>query len=205
MDLWIYKTTLPPCVFIWYCSCLEVNHTYFWLLIYSFLFFFFNFSWCCLVSKSCPTLCNSMDCGTPDFPDLHYLQSLLRFMSTKSVMLSNHLIICHPFSFCLQSFPASGSFPMNRPFKSGGQSTGASTSASVLPVNIQGWFPLGWLVGSPCSPRDSQESSPTPQFESKVLQCSAFFMVQLTHPPMTTGKTIALTRWTFVNKIMSVF
>ena len=68
-----------------------------------------------------------------------------------------------PFSFRLQSFPASGSFPMSQFFASGGQSIGAS--ASVLPMNIQDWFPLGWTVWSPCSPRDSQESSPTPQFK----------------------------------------
>ena len=70
-----------------------------------------------------------------------------------------------PFSSCLQSFPASGSFQMSHFFTSGGQSTGASASASVLPMNIQDWFPLGW-TGYPCSPRDSQESSPTPQFTS---------------------------------------
>ena len=66
-----------------------------------------------------------------------------------------------PFSSCLQSFPASRSFLMSRLFASGGQSTGTSTSASALPMNIQNWFPLDWLVWSFCSPRDSQESSPT--------------------------------------------
>ena len=70
-----------------------------------------------------------------------------------------------PFS-CPQSFPASGSFQMSQLFASGGQSIGVSASASVLPMNIQDWFPLGLMVGSPCSPRDSQESSPTPQFKS---------------------------------------
>ena len=60
------------------------------------------------------------------------------------------------------------------------------------------------LVGSHCSPRDSQESSPTPQFKSIILQCSAFFIVQLSHPYMTTGKTIALTRQTFVGRVMSL-
>ena len=69
--------------------------------------------------------------------------SLLRFMPIESVMLSNHLILCHPLLICLQSFPASGSFPMSRLFTSGGPSTGASASASVLPMNIQSWFPLG--------------------------------------------------------------
>ena len=66
----------------------------------------------------------------------------------------------------LQSFPASGSFQMSQFFTSGGQNIGVSASTSVLPMNIQDWFPLGWMVGSPCSPRDSQESSPTPQFKS---------------------------------------
>ena len=67
---------------------------------------------------------------------------------------------------------------------------------------------LDGLVGSPCCPRDSQESSPTPQFKSikkaSIFQCSAFFIVQLSHPYMTTGKTIALTRQTFVGKVMSL-
>ena len=69
-----------------------------------------------------------------------------------------------PFSSCLQSFPASGSFPVSQLFASGGQSIGVSASTSVLPMNIQDWS-LDGLVGSPCSPRDSQESSPTPQFK----------------------------------------
>ena len=68
--------------------------------------------------------------------------TLLRFMSTESGMPSNYLILVAPFSSCPQSFPASGSFPMSWLFASGGRSVGAS--ASVLAVNIQGWFPLGW-------------------------------------------------------------
>ena len=71
-----------------------------------------------------------------------------------------------PLSSYLQSFPASWSFQMSQLFTSGGQSIGVSASTSVLPMNTQYWFPLGWLVGSPCSPTDSQESSPTPQFKS---------------------------------------
>ena len=70
-----------------------------------------------------------------------------------------------PFSSFLQSFAASESFPMSQFFASGGQSIGDSASASVRPMNIQDRFPLR-LVGSPCSPRDSQESSPTPRFKS---------------------------------------
>ena len=69
--------------------------------------------------------------------------SLLRLMSIESVMLPNHLILCCTFSSYLQSFPASGSFGVSRLFVSSGQSIGASASASVPPMNIQGWFPLG--------------------------------------------------------------
>ena len=68
-------------------------------------------------------------------------QSLLKLMSIKSVMSSNHLIL---FSSRLLSFPASGSFPMSQFFASGGQSIEVSDLASVLPMNIQDWFPLGW-------------------------------------------------------------
>ena len=81
---------------------------------------------------------------------------------------------CHPtisssvvlFSSCLQSFPASRSFPISWFFASGSQSIRVSASTSVLPMNTQDWSPLGWTGGSPCSPRDSQESSPTPQLKS---------------------------------------
>ena len=71
-----------------------------------------------------------------------------------------------PFSSRLQSLPASKSFPMSQLFACGGQNTGVSAVASFLPKNTQGWSPLEWLVGFPCSPRDSQEPFPTPQFKS---------------------------------------
>ena len=86
-----------------------------------------------------------------------------------------------PFS-CPQSFPASGSFPMSQLFASGGQSIGVSASTSVLPMNTQDWSPLGWTGWSPFSPRDSQESSPTPQFKNisiikiKKKNVSNFFL-----------------------------
>ena len=69
--------------------------------------------------------------------------SLVKLMSVELVMPSNHLILCHPFSSCPQSFPASRSFPMSQLFASGGPSIGASASVSVLPMNIQSWSPLG--------------------------------------------------------------
>ena len=116
-------------------------------------------------------------------------------------MPSNHLILLSSPS---PSFPASGSFQMSQLFASGSQSIGVSVSASVLPMNIQGRFPLGWTGWISLQSRDSQESSPTPQFKASVLWCSAFFMVQLSHPYMTTEKILALTRWTFVGKVTSL-
>ena len=84
---------------------------------------------------------------------------------------------------------------------SGGQSIGASASASVLPMNIQDWFPLGWtgLISLQSKSLLQHHSS-----KASILQRSAFFIVQLSPPYMTTGKTKALTRWTLVGKIMSL-
>ena len=121
---------------------------------------------------------------------------------------------CHPtisssvvaFSSCLQSFPASGSFPMSWFFISGGQSIGVSASTSVLPMNTQDWFPLGWTGWTSLQFKQGtlksllQHHSP----KASIFWCSAFFRVQLSHPYMTTGKTISLTRWTFVGKVMSL-
>ena len=118
---------------------------------------------------------------------------------------------CHPtisssvilFFSHLQSFPASGSFPVSQFFRSSGQSIGVSASISVLPMNIQNWFPLGWLdllaVQGALKSLLQHHSS-----KASILQCSAFFIVQVSHPYMTTGKTTALTRWIFVGNIMSL-
>ena len=93
---------------------------------------------CCYsVTQLYPTLCNPMDCSMPGSPVLQHLPEFAQTYvhSFCHVIQPSHPVI--PFSFCLQSFPASGSFPMNRLFPSGGQSIGASVSASVLPMNIQ--------------------------------------------------------------------
>ena len=123
-------------------------------------------SCCCSVIKSYPTLCNPIDCSTPGFP-VFISWSLLKFISIESMMLSNHLILYHPFSFCHQSFPASGSFPMIWLFTSYSQSIGASALASALLVNIRSSFPLR-VTGliSLVSKGLSQESFPAPQFKS---------------------------------------
>ena len=107
-----------------------------------------------------------------------------------------------PFSSCLQSFPTSGSFPMSQLFTSGGQSIGASDSTSVLPKNIQDWSPLGWTGWISLQPKGL--SGVFSNTTLQKLQCSAFFIVQLSHQYMNTGKTIALSRWIFVGKVMSL-
>ena len=118
-----------------------------------------------------------------------------------------HLIISSsviPFSSHLQSFPASGSFPTSQFFESGGQNIGVSASASDLPMTIQDWFPLGWTGWiSFLSKRLSRVFSNTTG--QKIPEHSDFFIVHLSYPYMTTGKTIALTRQTFVSKVMPLF
>ena len=108
------------------------------------------------------------------------------------------------FSSHLQTFPASGSFPMSRFFTSGGQSTGVLALASVLPVNIQDWFPLGWTGWI------SLQSKGLSSFSNTMVQKHQFFraqlsLVQLSYPYMTTGKTMVFTIWTIVGKVMSIF
>ena len=110
-----------------------------------------------------------------------------------------------PFSSCLQSFPASGSFQLSQFFTIGGQSIGVS--ASVLPMNIQDWFPLGWTGWiSLQSKGDTRVFSNTTLQKHQFFWCfiKAFFILQISHPYMSTEKTIALSRWAFVGKVMSL-
>ena len=111
-----------------------------------------------------------------------------------------------PFSSCPQSFPASGSLKISQLFATGAQSIGVSTSTSVLPMNTQDWlisFGMDWLdllaVHGTLKSLLQHHSS-----KASILRCSAFFTVQLSHPYMTKGKTIALTRRTFFDKKMSL-
>ena len=145
-----------------------------------------------------------MDYSTPGFSVHHRLLELVQISCPSRRW-------CHPtisssvilFS-CPQSFPASRSFAMSQFFHPGGQSIGVSASASVLPVNIQDWFPLA-LTGfiSLQSKRLSRVFLNT-TVQASILQCLAFCIVQLSHSYITTGKTIALTRQSFVGKVMSL-
>ena len=114
-----------------------------------------------------------------------------------------HLIHCHPFSSCPQSFAESGSFPVSQLFISDGQSIGATTSVSVLLMNIQGCSPLG-LTGSISLQGTLKSLLQHHNLKKSILWYSAFHAVQLSQLNMTTGKTIALTIWTFVSKVMSL-
>ena len=128
--------------------------------------------------------------------------SLLKLVSIESVMPSNHLILCRPLLLPPSVFPSIRVFSNQSGLASGGQSIGVS--ASVLSMNIQDWFSLefsGWI-----SLQSKGLLSLLQHHSSKVLilQHSALFIVQLSHLYMTTGKTIALTRRTFVAKVMSL-
>ena len=102
---------------------------------------------CCLVTKSCSTLHDPMDCSMPGSPVLHHLPEFAQIHGHwVSDAISSSV---NPFSFCLQWFPASGSFPMSRLFASSGQSIATSASTSVLPMNVQCWLPLGLLANNP--------------------------------------------------------
>ena len=132
-------------------------------------------------------------------------QSSLKFMSIELVMPSSHLILFVPFSSCPQSLPASGSFPMSQLFVmrwpwywSFSFSISPSNEHPELMPFRMVWLDLLAVQGTLKSLLQHHSS------KASIFQCSAFFTVQLSHPYMTTGKNIALTRRTFVGKAMSL-
>ena len=143
----------------------------------------------CSIAQLCLTLCDPVDCSTPGFPILHYLWE---FAQTHVHWVNDAIQSSHPvtsFSFCLQSFPASGSFPVNQLFTSGSQSIGTSASASDLLMNIQFWLPLG-LTGL----ISLQSKGPSRVFSSTTVWKHQFFGAQPSlRPYITTEKTIPLT------------
>jgi len=128
-------------------------------------------------------------------------QGLLKLMSIESVMPSNHLILCHPLLLLPSIFPSIRVFSNQSVFHIRWPNYW-SFSFSISPSNEYSRlisFRMDWH-----SPRDSQESSQHHSSKASILRHSAFFTVQLSHPYMTTGKTTALTRQTFVDKVMSL-
>ena len=140
-----------------------------------------------------------MNCSTPGFP-VHQLpeptQTHVRWVTDAIQPSISSSVI--PFSSCLQSFPASGSFQTSQLFTSGGQSIGISKEHSELISFRMDWLDLLAVQGTLKSLLQHRSS------KASILRRSAFFTVQLSHPYMTTGKTIALTRRTFVDKVMSL-
>ena len=146
-----------------------------------------------------------MDHSTPGLPVCHQLLSLAKLMSIESVMPSNHLLLCHPLLLLPSIFPSIRVF----------------SNESALPIRWTKYWSFSFNI-SPSNEHPGLISfrmdwldllavqgtlKSLPQLHSSkasILQCSAFFIVQLSHPYMTTGKPIALTRWTFVGKVMSL-
>ena len=157
------------------------------------------------VAQSCPTLCDPMDCSTPGLPVPHHSWSLLKLMSIESVMPSNHFILCCPLLLLPSIFPSIRVF----------------SGQSVLHIRWPKWWSFNFYI-SPSNEYSGQISFRIDGFDflavqrtlnslfqhhsskASILQLSAFFIVQLSHPHTTAGKTIALTRWTFVSKAVSL-
>ena len=146
-----------------------------------------------------------MDCSMPGLSVPH---QLLEFTQTYVHWLGDAIQPSHPLSS-----PSPPTFNLSQHqslfqcqfFTPGCQSIGVSALAPVLSMNIQDWFPLGWTGWLSLQSKElSRVFSNTTVQKAPILLCSAFFIVQLSHPYMTTGETIALTRWTFVGKAMSL-
>ena len=155
------------------------------------------------LNQSCPTLCNPMDYSMQGFPVHHQLPELAQTHVHRvgdAIQPSHPLSSPSPSAFNLSQHL--GLFPMSQFFASGGQSIGVSTSASVLPMNIQDWFPLGWTGWIALQSKTLKSLLQHHSSKASILQHSTFFIVQLSHQYMTTGKTIALTRQPFVDKVI---
>ena len=156
----------------------------------------------CSFAKQCLTLCDPVDCSTPGFPDLYYIsQSSLRLTSIETMMPSNQLVLCHPLLLLSSIFPSirvfSNELALCLRWPKYWTFSFSISPFSEYSIRMD-WFDLLAVQGTLKSLLQHHSS------KASILQCSAFFMVPLSHPYMTTGKTIALTRRTFVGKVMSL-
>ena len=143
-----------------------------------------------------------MDYSTSGFLSITNSQSMLKSMSIESVMPSSHLVLCRPLLLpsvfpSIRVFPNESVLRIRWP-KDWGFSISPSNEYSGLPLGLTGWISLQGVQGTLNSPLQHHSS------KASILQCSAFFVVQLSHPYMTTGKARALTRRTFIGKVMSL-
>ena len=158
------------------------------------------------VAQSCPTLCNPMDRSTPGHPVHQQLPEFTQLMFIESVMPSNHLLLCHPLLLLPSIFPSIRVFSNESALRIRWPKY-LTFSFNISPSNEHSglisfrmdWLDLPAVQGTLKSLLQHHSS------KASILQHSAFFTVQLSHPRMTTGKTIALTRRTFVGKVMSAF
>ena len=157
------------------------------------------------VAQSCPILCDPMNRSTPGLPVHHQLRGSPKLMSIESVMPSRHLILCHPLLLLppippsIRGFSNESTLPMRWPkYWSFSFNISPSNEYSGLISFRMNWLDFLAVQGTLKSLLQHHSS------KASILQCSAFFIVQLSHPYMTTGKAIALTRWTFVDKVMSL-
>ena len=156
----------------------------------------------CSVTKLCPTLCYRMDCNTPSFPSFTVSWSLLKLISIELVMPSNHLILCWPLLILPSIVPSIRVFCNESALRN---MWPKYWSFSISPSNECSaviFFRIDWsdlLAGQGTLKSLFQHHS----LKASILHCSAFFMVQLSQPYMT-RKTIALTIWTFVSKVISL-
>ena len=160
---------------------------------------------CCSVAQSCPTLCNPMDCSMSGFPVYHQLPEVPQTHSIESVMPSNNLILCCPLLLPPSIFPSIRIFSNESVLHIGWPkywsfsfSISSSNEYSGLISFRSDWLDLFAVQGTLKSLLQHHSS------KASILQRSAFFIVQLSYPYMTTGKTIALTRWIFVGKVTSL-
>ena len=171
-----------------------------WSELCQFLFPQFN-----SVTQLCLTLCDLMDYSTQAFPVHRHSRSLFKLMSIKSVILSNHIILCCSLLLPPSVFPKSGSFPVSQFFAQVAKGLGFQLQhqsfqrifrTDIFRIDWLNLLAIQWTLKSLLQYHSSKAS---------IHWRSAFFIVQLSHPYMTTGKTIVLTKWSFVGKVLSLF
>ena len=167
---------------------------------------------CCLVPESCLILCNCMDCSSPGYPVLHYLPEFAQIHVHWVSHVSNHLICCHSLLLLPSVFPSIRAFsnesalPIRWPKYWSFSISPSNEYSGLISFKIDKFDLLAvqGTLKSLLQHHKSKASVLHHKSKASVLQCSAFFMVQLSHLYMTTRKIIALTIWTFVDKMMSL-
>ena len=156
------------------------------------------------VLQSYPTLCHPKDCSAPGFPVHHQLPKLAQTHIHWVSIPSNHLILCCPLLLLPSTFPSIRAFSNESALHIRWPNYWSfSFNISLSNENLD-WFPLGWPSWISFQSKGFSSLLQHHSPKASVLQCSALFITQLSHPYMITGKTIALIRWTFVDKVMSL-